>query len=82
LVVPRSDSLAALLIEPSERARIRGLMTVIVLSWSIPFGYFAGWLSDMDRRLPFILGIAVFLLIFVVIAASKTRLDKLMDRSV
>jgi len=77
LVLPRSDSLTALLIEPSERARIRGLMTVIVLGCSIPFGYLAGWLSDMDRRLPFVL-ISVFcVLVFIIIAASKKRLDRL-----
>ena len=74
-VVPRSDSLTQLLIEPSERARINGLMMVIVLGLSIPFGYFAGWLSEMDRRYPFML-IAVFLmLMFYIIAVNKKRLD-------
>jgi MFS family permease len=74
-VVPRSDSLTQLLIEPSERARINGLMMVIVLGLSIPFGYLAGWLSEMDRRYPFML-IAVFLaLMFVIIALNKNRLD-------
>jgi len=74
LVAPRSDSLTQLLIEPSERARIRGLMMVIVLGLSIPFGYLAGLLSDIDRRLPFALCIALFVIIFIVIAASKQRL--------
>ena len=75
LVMPRSDSLTALLIEPSERARIRGLMMVLVLGLSIPFGYIAGWLSEMDRRLPFILSAGILVLVFIVIAASKKRLD-------
>ena len=74
LVVPRSDSLTQLLIEPSERARIRGLMMVIVLSLSIPFGYIAGVLSDMDRRLPFVLCIALLIVTFIVIASNKKRL--------
>ncbi|MCL2221599.1 MAG: MFS transporter [Oscillospiraceae bacterium] len=74
LVAPRSDSLTQLLIEPSERARIRGLMMVIVLGLSIPFGYLAGLLSDMDRRLPFALCIALLIVILIVIAASKQRL--------
>jgi MFS family permease len=74
-VVPRSDSLTQLLIEPSERARISGLMMVIVLGLSIPFGYLAGYLSDMDRRYPFVLIAAFLVLILIVIAASKNRLE-------
>jgi len=74
-VVPRSDSLIQLLIDPAERARIRGLMMVIVLGFSIPFGYLAGWLSDIDRRFPFILIATFLVLMFVIIAASKKRLD-------
>ena len=81
-VAPRSDSLAQLLIEPSERARIRGLMMVIVLGLSIPFGYLAGWLSDIDRRYPFMLIAAFLVLIFIVIAANKKRLDAIKDNAV
>jgi len=74
-VVPRNDSLTQILIEPSERARIRGLMMVIVFGLSIPFGYIAGWLSEVDRRYPFIL-ISVFLaLMFFILAANKKKLD-------
>jgi MFS family permease len=75
LVMPRCDSLIVILIEPGERARIRGLMTVVILAFSIPFGYLAGWLSDTDRRLPFALGIVLFILAFIIIAANKKRLD-------
>jgi len=77
MVIPRSDSLTALLIEPSERARIRGLMMVLVLGISIPFGYIAGWLSDMDRRFPFVLCLGIFVLIYIIIAAGRKRLDAL-----
>jgi len=76
-VIPRSDSLTQILIEPSERARIRGLIMVIVLGFSIPFGYLAGWLSDMDRRYPFALIIAFVVLMFIIIAANKKGLDAL-----
>jgi len=74
-VVPRNDSLVQLLIEPSERARIRGLMMVIVLGLSIPFGYLAGYLSDMDRRYPFVLIAAFLVLMFIIIAANKKKLE-------
>jgi MFS family permease len=73
-VIPRSDSLTQLLIEPSERARIRAIMMVIVLGISFPFGYIAGWLSEMDRRLPFVLCGLLMILVFTVIASSKKRL--------
>ena len=73
-VMPRTDSLTQILIEPSERARINGLMMVIVLGLSIPFGYLAGWLSEMDRRYPFILIGAFLVAMLVIIAASKKRL--------
>jgi MFS family permease len=75
LVMPRCDSLIVLLVEPSERARIRGLMTVVILGISIPFGYFAGWLSDTDRRFPFMLNIAIFAIAFIIIALNKKRLE-------
>ena len=74
-VMPRTDSLTQILIEPSERARISGLMMVIVLGLSIPFGYLAGWLSEMDRRYPFILSGVFLIALFIIIAASKKRLE-------
>ena len=76
LVIPRRDSLVALLIEPSERARIHGIMTVITLGGGIPFGYLAGGLSDMDRRFPFLLDMAIFALAFAVIAANRKLLAR------
>jgi len=79
-VVPRNDSLVQLLIEPSERARIRGLMMVIVLGLSIPFGYLAGWLSEVDRRYPFVLISAFLVVKLIIIAANKKRLDAVKDK--
>jgi len=76
-VMPRSDSLTQLLIEPSERARISGLMMVIVLGLSIPFGYLAGWLSEMDRRYPFILIAAFLVVMFFIIAVNKKRFESI-----
>jgi len=73
-VMPRSESLTQMVIEPSERARISGLMMVVVLGLSIPFGYLAGWLSYIDRRYPFLLIIAFLVVIFIVLLASKKRL--------
>ena len=76
-VIPRSDSLTQILIEPAERARIRGLMMVVVLGLSIPFGYLAGWLSETDRRYPFVLIIILLISLFIVILFNKKRLDSI-----
>ena len=76
-VIPRSESLTQLLIEPSERARISGLMMVIVLGFSIPFGYLAGWLSETDRRYPFVLIAAILVVMLIIIAVNKTRFESI-----
>jgi len=76
LVMPRRDSITVLLIEPDERARIYSIITVLTLSVTIPFGYLAGWLSDMDRRYSFLLNIAVFIIAFILIARSSKLLQQ------
>jgi MFS family permease len=65
LLMPRMDTMVARTIEPNERARIRSLMCVITMSVAIPFGYLAGFLSDVDRRLPFALNILLFIFMAV-----------------
>jgi len=70
LVMPRKDAIVALFVQPGERARIVSVMMFVTLAISIPFGYLVGWLSDMDRRLPFLLNLVIFAVSFVIIAAS------------
>lgn len=72
LVIPRKDSIAALFIDPKERARMISIMTVVVLGVSIPFGAIAGMLSGVDRRLPFLLDLVLFGVSFVVILTSRS----------
>ena len=74
LVMPRRDSIVALCLDQKERARMTSIMTVMMLSITIPFGYIAGRLSEMDRNLPFALNIALFLIAFIaVLTSSKLR---------
>lgn len=75
LVMPRKDSIVALSLDKQERARMTSIMTVIMLGINIPFGYISGLLSDVHRSLPFLLNIALFVVAFAVIVASK-RLAK------
>jgi MFS family permease len=60
LFMPRMSALIANAIEPRERARIRSLFNVIMLAVVSPFAYLAGYLSETDRRLPFVLNIGLF----------------------
>ena len=76
LVMPYRDSIVALLIDPDERARISSIINVLTLSCCVPFGYLAGRLSDMDRRLPFALDIALFAVAFTLVLASRKLLVK------
>jgi len=76
LFFPRIRSLAAHLIDPEERARIRSLFHVIVLAISTPFGFLAGFLSDINRRWPFILTLAIFVLMVVFTMVFMNNHDK------
>lgn len=74
LLMPRIDTLAANAIDPRERARVRSLFNMIILAVSSPFALFAGTLSDMDRRLPFVLCLVLLLgMVFVVVKSWGRR---------
>jgi MFS family permease len=60
-VSPLVDRMIALAIDPQERARIQSLLYVGIILFTSPFGWIAGTLSGMDKRLPFVLDIALFL---------------------
>jgi len=75
LLLPRLDTLVTNSIDPRERARIRSLFTTIILAISGPFGYFAGVLSDTDRRLPFTLNIVLLIgMVLVLIMMNPKRI--------
>jgi Na+/melibiose symporter-like transporter len=62
VVNPLVDRLTVLTIEPKERARILSMIFVVVILFSSPFGWIAGTLSGINKSLPFLLNIALFLL--------------------
>ena len=72
LVTPRKDSLSALFIDKEERSRAYGLLYVIIIAFSTPFGWLVGWLSSLNRMLPFFLNIGVFAICILLIICSKT----------
>lgn len=77
-IVPRKDSLNALFVDEQERSRVSGLIFMAMVGVASPFGWIAGFLSSIDRRLPFVLNIAIFILVSVAVLCSKeiTHLDR------
>ncbi|KPL06354.1 hypothetical protein AMJ86_08700 [bacterium SM23_57] len=59
---PLMDSLVIVSIDKRERARINAIMAMVVLILSSPFGWVAGELSAMNRVLPFIFNILLYVL--------------------
>jgi MFS family permease len=54
------DKLIVVTVDAQERARIMAILYVIVILLTSPFGWIAGQLSEVNRRLPFALNIALF----------------------
>ena len=73
LFLPRRDALLMRNIEPGERSRIMSLLTVIMLGVTVPFGYAAGFLSNINRSWPFMLNVALFLLMGCLISIDKEK---------
>lgn len=67
LVNPRKDALLQLNINPQERARLNALIMASTIALSSPFGYLAGWLSSIDRRLPFAFAFVLFVAAILVV---------------
>lgn len=68
LIAPRKDALLQLNINPKERARINALIMAFTIAFSSPFGYFTGWLSSIDRRLPFVFAFIIFIAAIIIIS--------------
>ncbi len=67
LVNPRKDALLQLNIKAEERARLNALIMASTVALSSPSGYLAGWLSSIDRRLPFVFILLLFLTAMLII---------------
>jgi Na+/melibiose symporter-like transporter len=72
MVQPRRDSMLVWFVDEKQRARINAIIYVIMIGLTSPFGAMIGWLSGIDRRLPFVFNIGLFLLAILMIGVSKT----------
>jgi MFS family permease len=61
-VSPLVDRMTVLTISAQERARIQSILSVGIILLTSPFGWIAGTLSGIDRNLPFVLNIGLFVL--------------------
>lgn len=62
LISPLMDSLSVIMVDAKERARIMAILHVVIIAFVSPFGWIAGVLSEMNRMLPFIMNIFLFVL--------------------
>ncbi len=58
---PLVDQLIVLTIDAEERARIQSILYVAVIIITTPFGWIAGNLSALNKTLPFILNLVLFI---------------------
>ncbi len=77
LVSPRKDALLQLNIASEERARLNALIMASTIALSSPFGYFAGWLSSLDRRLPFVFTFLLFVTaMFIICRIQEPQVEE------
>jgi len=67
------DKLVATSVDPKERARIMAILYLLVLACTTPFGWIAGEASQLNRNLPFVLNIGLFLLGAVLAYVASKR---------
>jgi uncharacterized membrane protein YeaQ/YmgE (transglycosylase-associated protein family) len=56
------DQMAALTINPRERARILSILYVGIILLTSPFGWIADTLSEVNKDLPFLPNISLFVI--------------------
>jgi len=61
-VSPLVDQMVVLTVDPKERARIQSIIYVGIILLTSPFGWIAGNLSTINKNLPFILNISLFVI--------------------
>ena len=71
LVEPRRGALLQLYLDPEERARINALIVTFTIAFTAPFGYFAGLLSSIDRRLPFVMALILFIVAIIIVGRIR-----------
>jgi len=58
-------------IDPKERARINALIMSFTIAFASPFGYLAGWLSSIDRRIPFVFTFVIYIIAIIIVGRIR-----------
>lgn len=76
-VSTQMDRMIVVTVDPQERARITGLLFLVVIIFTTPFGWIAGKLSEINRVLPFLLNISLYIIgaALVTLAARQSKID-------
>jgi len=75
LANPRRDSMLVWFVDRNERARVNSVIYVLMIGFSIPFGWISGYLSSLNRILPFVMNVLLYALCFLMIRQSPVIRD-------
>jgi DHA1 family tetracycline resistance protein-like MFS transporter len=83
-VNPLVDQMMVLTIDPRERARIQSIMYVCIILVTSPFGWIAGTLSTLNKSLPFVLNIGLFIIgtALVYLAGNASQKRQIMEATI
>ena len=83
-VNPLVDQMMVLTIDPRERARIQSIMYVCIILVTSPFGWIAGTLSTLNKSLPFVLNIGLFIIgtALVYLAGNASQKRQIMETTI
>jgi len=70
------DRMTVVNVDAQERARIMALLTLTVIAFTTPFGWIAGKLSEINRVLPFIVNISLYLIGAVMVLLAARQYNK------
>lgn len=73
LFMPRRDTMVVNNIDPAERARIRALLMALMVGFASPFGFIAGRLAEIDRRIPFMACLGLFVIMGIIVWIERGR---------
>lgn len=73
MVYPRREAMLARNVDPKDRARSMSFFGAANLLLTAPFGYLVGWMSSVNRSLPFVFAIGVYIVLFVTVVFFRER---------
>jgi len=73
LFMPRRDAMVVNNIDPAERARIRALLMALMVGFASPFGFIAGRLAEVDRRIPFAACLGLFVIMGIIVWIERSK---------